>query len=230
MEQTDTMVFEWWGTTHLLALISITILCTGILIGARKLNTKHRELGGKVLGGIFLLTYLAESIGRVIRVHWEPWTERLPLHFCSFMSLVCFFALWGRCKWASALAFFGVITASVQGLITPMLYRDFPSVDYFAFFIGHGLLFISALYIPIVLEWRARPWDDLRSLLICDIYLLCIHPINLILDTNYGFTQIAPKGSILEWFGEAPWCYLAMQIPAFLVLRALYLCVRKSSK
>lgn len=106
-----------------------------------------------------------------------------------------------------------MLTASIQGLITPMLYEGFPSAAFFAFFIGHGLLFISALYLPLVLEWRARPWDDVKTLLLCDAYLLLIIPVNIWLGTNYGFTRYAPEGSVLEYFGPAPWYLLTLQIP-----------------
>jgi uncharacterized membrane protein YwaF len=77
-------------------------------------------------------------------------------------------------------AYFGVLTASVQGLITPMLHDGFPSAAFFAFFVGHGLLLISALYLPAVLQWRARPWDDMRALGLCDAYLVLIIPVNIL--------------------------------------------------
>ncbi|MFR4222891.1 MAG: TIGR02206 family membrane protein [Akkermansia sp.] len=167
-----------------------------------------------------------ETFGRIVREHWEPWQDRLPLHFCSLMTLVCFIALWFRKPWACAVAYFGVLTASVQGLITPMLYDGFPSAAFFAFFVGHGLLLISALYLPVVLGWRARPWDDVKTLGLCDAYLLLIIPVNVWLGTNYGFTRYAPAGTVLEYFGPAPWYLLTLQLPALAILRLLYLTVR----
>ena len=177
-----------------------------------------------------LLTFLMETFGRIVREHWEPWQDRLPLHFCSLMALVCFIALWFRTPWACAVAYFGVLTASVQGLITPMLHDGFPSAAFFAFFVGHGLLLISALYLPAVLQWRARPWDDMRALGLCDAYLVLIIPVNIWLDTNYGFTRYAPAGTVLEYFGSAPWYLLTLQIPALVLLRLLYLTVRVRKK
>ena len=146
------------------------------------------------------------------------------------MALVCFIALWFRTPWACAVAYFGVLTASVQGLITPMLHDGFPSAAFFAFFIGHGLLLISALYLPAVLQWRARPWDDMRVLGLCDAYLVFIIPVNIWLDTNYGFSRYAPAGTVLEYFGSAPWYLLTLQIPALALLRLLYLTVRVRKK
>lgn len=223
----DVPLFVRWSLSHWCALAVVVLGAVGLLWCGSRLRAEKRVWLGKVLGVIFLLTFLAETFGRIIREHWEPWQDRLPLHFCSLMTLVCFIALWFRKPWACAVAYFGVLTASIQGLITPMLHDGFPSAAFFAFFVGHGLLLISALYIPVVLQWRSRPWDDVRTLLLCDAYLLLIIPINRVLDTNYGFTESAPAGSVLEYLGEAPWYLLSLQLPALLVLRLLYLTVRK---
>ena len=223
-------LFIRWSLVHWAALGAVALAAAILLWGGRRLRMEKRILVGKVLGAVFLLTFLAETFGRIVQEHWEPWQDRLPLHFCSLMTLVCFIALWYRRPWACAAAYFGVLTASIQGLITPMLYEGFPSAAFFAFFIGHGLLFISALYLPLVLEWRARPWDDVKTLLLCDAYLLLIIPVNIWLRTNYGFTRYAPEGSVLEYFGPAPWYLLTLQIPALAVLRLLYLTVRPRKK
>lgn len=219
-------LFVRWSTVHWTVLACVALLAVGMMWGGSRLQERKRVIIGKILGAVFLLTFFIETFGRIIRDHWEPWQDRLPLHFCSLMTLVCFIALWYRKPWACATAYFGVLVASVQGLITPMLYEGFPSSAFFAFFVGHGLLLISALYLPCVLKWRARPWDDVKTLLWCDLYLLAIIPLNMWLGTNYGFTQHAPEGSLLEHCGSAPWYLLNLQIPALILLRLLYLTVR----
>lgn len=226
----DAALFIRWSLPHWMALGIVAAAAGALLWGCRRLRMEKRVLIGKVLGAVFLLTFLIETFGRIVREHWEPWQDRLPLHFCSLMTLVCFIALWYRRPWACAAAYFGVLAASIQGLITPMLYEGFPSGAFFAFFVGHGLLLVSALYIPVVLQWRARPWDDVKTLALCDAYLLLIIPVNIWLGTNYGFTRYAPPGTVLEYFGPAPWYFLKLQVPALIVLRLLYLTVRIRKK
>ena len=115
-------LFVRWSLPHWAALGIVALAAGGLLWGCRRLRMESRLLVGKVLGSLFLLTFLMETFGRIVREHWEPWQDRLPLHFCSLMALVCFIALWFRTPWACAVAYFGVLTASVQGLITPMLH------------------------------------------------------------------------------------------------------------
>ena len=50
------------------------------------------------------------------------------------------------------------------------------------------------------------------------------------LGTNYGFTRYAPAGTVLEYFGPAPWYLLTLQLPALAILRLLYLTVRIREK
>lgn len=77
---------------------------------------------------------------------------------------------------------------------------------------------------------RLGLWDDMRALGLCDAYLVLIIPVNIWLDTNYGFTRYAPAGTVLEYFGSAPWYLLTLQIPALVLLRLLYLTVRVRKK
>ena len=162
---------------------------------------------------------------------YGPWQYNLPLHFCSFMSVFAFIALWWRVRRACAIVYFGVLAGSIQGLITPAMADGYPSMAFFVFFIAHSLLLVVALAIPVLLGWRARGWDDLKTLLMMDAYLLFIHPINLWLSTNYGYTMGAPiPGTLLDYLGPAPWYYLWAQLPVLAMLRLLMLPVHDKTE
>lgn len=83
---------------------------------------------------------------------------------------------------------------------------------------------VVALAIPVLIGWRARGWDDLRSVLLMDAYVLLIIPINHWLGTNYGYTEGAPvPGTLLDYLGPAPWYYLWVQLPVLAVFRLMML-------
>lgn len=51
-----------------------------------------------------------------------------------------------------------------------------------------------------------------------------VHPVNMLLETNYGFTVATPAGgSVLDLFGPWPWYLLWMQIPALVLMYLLTL-------
>lgn len=74
-------LFVRWSLPHWAALGIVALAAGGLLWGCRRLRMESRLLVGKVLGSLFLLTFLMETFGRIVREHWEPWQDRLPLHF-----------------------------------------------------------------------------------------------------------------------------------------------------
>ena len=212
--------FERWSTDHIAAL-SITLLITALTLF---LITLFKEQGrtriGRFLAGIIALQFISEYVWRFVSGDYGSWQYNLPLHFCSFMSVLSFIALWWKWRPACALVYFGVLMGSIQGLITPAMADG--RLAYYVFFTAHGLLLLVALSIPLVTGWRARGYDDLKALLLMDAYLLLIIPINILLGTNYAYTQAVPiKGTLLDVFGTAPWYYLWAQLPVLAVFRLL---------
>lgn len=221
--------FEMFSASHYIALLVIALISALTIILGRRLNTSGRIVVCKGIALANLLIFLYEYIRNFMICSTEHLiSAELPLHFCALMALLCFIALWWGPQWARSLVYFGVLSASIQGLLTPALVLDFPTTDYFLFFGSHGLLLLSALAIPLVTGWRSRLKDPIRSLLLMNAYLVVIHPINLLCNSNYGFTTAAPHGSILESLNTpAPWYYLWLEIPALALFFLMYLFVRK---
>lgn len=227
----DIEPFVRWGTPHVAA-VALTLLATGgiILIGAKGSNHAQRVFC-KAMSLVLLLMFAVEFTWRHTGGVNTPWQENLPLHFCSVMVIVSAIALWCKKRWACAVVYFGVLTASVQGLITPALAEGYPSFAFLIFFFSHSMLFLSAMAVIFVMQWKARRKDILRSLLLMDAYLLAIIPINVWLGTNYGFTQKSPiPGCILDYLGAAPWYYLWLQLPALGLFFLMYLPLRAPQK
>ncbi len=226
----DSSTYEFirWGAPHWGALAVICLCAAGVITLGLRCDARSRRKLGRTLGIVLLAEFIGEHILRQCLDSYGPWRENLPLHFCSVMLVISFIALWWRKRWACAFVYFSVLTASIQALITPALVKGFPSIGFFIFFLSHGLLFVAALTIPIVLGWRARWKDTLRSVLLGDVYLLCVIPLNIWLGTNYGFTQHGPEeGSVLDYLGPAPWYYLWLQLPALVLFILMFFPVRE---
>lgn len=222
--------FERWGIPHLSAL-AITVLVTAVLLWwGRRQSLEKRQRICRVLALVVAVQFVGEFIWRYSTFAYGGWKNNLPLHFCSFMTVFAVIALWWRHRWACAIVFFGVLTASIQGLITPAMANGYPSLAFYVFFLSHGLLLTIALSIPLLLNWRAKGYDDVISVLIIDAYLAFIIPVNIMLGTNYGYTQGSPvEGCLLDYLGPAPWYYLWLQLPVLMVFRLMFLIVRDKS-
>ncbi|MBE6415543.1 MAG: TIGR02206 family membrane protein [Akkermansiaceae bacterium] len=226
MESTEGIVR--WSASHWGAVIVTLAVTFAIIGGAVRKPLDVRQKVCRALAVVVGLIYLADSGYILITQHHGSWEQNLPIHYCSMMLLVAVYALWTRNRTACWVLYFGALTACLQGLITPALERDFPTQRYFLFFCVHGILMPAALAVPLLLGMKARIKDAFKSLLLMDAYLLCIHPLNLLLGTNYGFTTESPvPGCILDYLGPAPQYYLLLQIPAFLVFSLMSLPVRE---
>ena len=222
MESTEGIVR--WSASHWGAVIVTLAVTFAIIGGAVRQPLEVRQKVCRALAVVVGLIYLADSGYILITQHHGSWEQNLPIHYCSMMLLVAVYALWTRNRTACWVLYFGALTACLQGLITPALERDFPTQRYFLFFCVHGILMPAALAVPLLLGMKARIKDAFKSLLLMDAYLLCIHPLNLLLGTNYGFTTESPvPGCILDYLGPAPQYYLLLQIPAFLVFSLMSL-------
>ena len=213
--------FVRWDTPHLVV-VALTLTATAIIafLGA-KCQEKTRLNICKGIAIALATMFVTEFSWRFSGGNGEPWQKNLPLHFCSVMIIVSIIALSFRKRWACAMVYFGVLTASVQGLITPALEAGYPTFAFCIFFVSHSMLFLSAMAVIFLLRWKARRKDIVRSLLIFDAYVLAMIPVNHLLGTNYCFTQESPvPGCILDYLGAAPWYYLWLQ-PAILGIFAL---------
>ncbi len=224
--------FTNWGTTHLITMAVIAIIAYLFVWYGRRQSAEGRVYFARRLGLVMLLFFIFEYTWRFATYGFAGCMEHqlLPLHFCAIMSLICIIAMWWRAPWACSLVYFGILSASIQAIITPVLHDDFPSIAFFNFFISHSLLFLAALTQIGILGWRARRRDPLLCLLLMDAYILAIHPVNLWLHSNYGFTAHGPAGTILAQLGPGPWYYLKLQLPALALFYLMYLFVRPTGK
>lgn len=106
------------------------------------------------LGMACLLSLVTDLIASLADAPEEIWTERLPLHFCSVMQVICALSLWIPSRPLRSVAYYCVLCATMQGLITPSVSHDFPTWTYFSFFLSHGVTVITAFYLPLALGWK----------------------------------------------------------------------------
>ncbi len=223
--------FIRWSSEHIYALVITIVIAALLLFFSSKCKEKTRHCICRILACVVAFQFISEFAWRAVSGAYGSWEYNLPLHFCSFMSIFAFIALWWRWRPACTLVYFGVLVGSIQGLITPAMANGCPSMAFFVFFIAHGLLLIVALAIPVLIGWRARGYDDVKALLLMDAYVLCIIPVNLWLNTNYGYTQGVPvEGTLLDYLGSAPWYYLWAQLPVLAVFRLLMLPVHDETE
>ncbi len=198
-----------WGALAVLFVLGLCVVELG-----QSDKRAIRSATGIWLGITCILSMILDQVALLADDPHVSRQEMLPLHFCSIMQFMCVIALGVRSRRIRAITYYGVLCASLQGLITPALAHDYPSPSYFAFFLSHGITVIIALYLPLALKWKPARWDMLWAIGFGIVFLIGVHMINLCLDTNYGFTvSTPPGGSVLDFLGPWPWYMVVMQAP-----------------
>src|SRR3954468_4129417 len=84
----------------------------------------------------------------------------LPMNLCDWAEIALIMALLTRNQLAYELGYFWGLGGTLQGLLTPPLYYDYPDLQFIFFFIQHGGVIAALLYLT--LGTRLRPtWASL---------------------------------------------------------------------
>lgn len=208
--------FRLFGTSHLLMLALGGGFIAWYVVSARQVSRQEQAEWTRLLLIALLLCFPLSFVFRLFLSPSISWQERLPFHLCSIVPFIGAWALWKGSHRAMSLTYFWGVLLCTQALLTPALSYDFPHPIYFEFFITHLVILLAALYIPIVLDWRARPRDFLYAYGTSVGYMLSMLILNPLLDTNFGFVIHAPAGgSILDLLGTWPWYLFSLQPLAF---------------
>lgn len=190
------------GPSHQAALLATLALFIVMLVLAR---TRHGVIAQRVLGSMLLALYPA---GLVIHAYYGSLTAQtaLPLQFCDVAAIAGGIALWTRRQfWCEVVYFFG-LAGTLQGLLTPALIYECPDLRYFMFFLMHGGVPVTSIYVVTAMQHRPRPGAVMRVMGFSLAWYAVIAVINVSFGANYAF-QCAkpPQASLFDHLGPWPW-------------------------
>ncbi len=224
MNDTPEQYFQLFGPPHLSTLGFILLIC--ILIGlCRRHFTPLLRLSFRY--GLASLMIL-ESI----LIHWWFWQNgnwdirfMLPLHLCSLLVIISIILLLNKNHLLYEYVYFLGLAGTTQALLTPDLHRfPFPHLVFFLFFIAHGGIVITAIYMTAVESYRPT-WASFKRVFISiNLYLVCLFLINWLIGSNYMYIMHKPYGeSLLDYLGPWPWYILSGEVIAFISFFLLYI-------
>ncbi len=214
--------FHLFGPGHL-ALLAAVPLIAGLLARlARRRPAAARGIRfalGALLGGNMALWYA-----------WEIWhghfrfPAELPLQLCdaaAWMTLAAAFTLRPA---AYELAYYAGVAGSGMALITPDLWAPLFSYASIRFFLEHGLVVITLLYLAWAKLARPRPGSVWRAFLALNVFAAAIGAFNAIWGTNYMYLRAKPVNpSLLDYLGPWPVYIVFAEAVALALLMLLWL-------
>ena len=199
--------FGIFGPVHIAILSAIPVLAAILAAIDRWFSTGRRGL--RIGLAITLLLNSIVRYGYLASRGWLTFPYNLPLELCDATLCLMIVALFTLNQTIFELAYYGALAGTSMALLTPDLLEAFPSFSTVQFFVAHGLVLVSALYLVWSGQARPRPGSIWRAMLGLNIFAAIVGTFDLFFKTNYMYLRAKPRNpSLLDFLGPWPW-YLA---------------------
>jgi hypothetical integral membrane protein (TIGR02206 family) len=216
-------LFVLFGPAHLTAMALTLLVPLALALLAR-----HEHLGRHAdrLARIGLTCFLTFGwicwYGQGLWRHELRLDNGLPMNLCDWAEVALIVALLTRHQFAYELGYFWGLGGTLQGVLTPPLYYDFPDPQFLFFFIQHGGVVAALLYLTLGLRmrptWRSLP----RVIAATFFYLGTAALVDWALGVNYGFLRAKPLGqNLLTAMSPWPW-YIPELVAAGMAFVLIY--------
>ncbi len=215
--------FEYLGAAHLGAL-AFLVLLNLYLIRFRNASDRTKGTIRWVLALVLVLNEIA----------WHYWTysvgqwtiqTMLPLHLCSALVWLGALMLMTKNYRIYEFMYFMGIGGAIQALATPGLGRyGFPHFAFFQYFLSHGLIVTSAIYMTVVEGFRPTWKSMVRVFIWMNLYAAVIYFVNIAIGSNYLMINYKPPSpTLLDLLPPWPVYILYMEVIGVITMLLLYL-------
>ncbi len=215
--------FTHFGTSHIIALGTIVAVSFLMLRFMRSGATDRQKKVVRITLGCLLifavamdppLTFLRYGTGHY---GWETfWSSALPFYLCDVVSIVAAFALFTSNRHLTEVTYLWGLAGTTQGLLTPTLYFDWKTLEYYNFFLQHGGVPVAAVTLIWGLGIYPAKGAFKRIVIWSWTYMLVVMGINFLIGQNYGFLNRKPDfDTIFDYMGPHPYYLITLQAIAF---------------
>jgi len=216
-----------FGPVHLVILGAIPLLAAFLAAVQRRLPHRSRELRY----GLAILLFLSSAMYYgYLALHGQlTFPDHLPLELCDVSLCLVIIALLTLKPAVFDLAYYWGLAGASMSLLTPNLPASSPAFLSVQFFLDHGLIVTSILYLVLSKQALPRPGSVGRAMLAVNIFAAIDGTFDFIFKTDYMFLRAKPQTvSLLTFLGPWPWYIMAAEGVAFVLFLLLYLPVRQA--
>ena len=207
----------WWQSNTITFLLILTLLFLGKCI---KVN--NREKLARFIGMVLIM----RTVG--IHFYWSHlgiWTieSSLPFHLCGLSAILSGIVLFWRNQLAYECLYYWGIVGAFHSLLTPEFTIGRNGLLFYEYYLSHGGIILSALYLTFLLGMRPRKGSWLKIFLWSQLLIPIIGCINWILKSNYMYLCIKPIANNPFLIGEWPWYIIGIEFAAILHFIIVYI-------
>ncbi len=221
------MTLRTFGPAHLAIVAAVLLVAAALALAARRWPGAARPIRLALAAAIAFdeLAWYAYSIAH----GWVDPPHGLPLDLCDVVLWLTVLVLVRPMPWALETVYFLGLAGSGMAVLTPDVGGvPFPSYSAVKFFVAHGGVVASVLFLVWSGALRPRPGSWWRVFLLVNAYAACIAVFDVLTGTNYMYLREKPRsGSLLDLLGPWPWYVLGGEAVALLLLWMLSLPFRR---
>jgi len=206
--------FEFYSNSHIIPLLIIISICISIFLFKKYFRKSTiNKITYYFLAFALLTQEISLSIWRIVNGTWSI-SNSLPLHLCGVAIILSAIVLIKKNYLLYELIYFWGMGGAIQSLLTPDIgIYGFPHFRFFQFFVSHGLLVITTIFLTVVEKYRPTQRSIWKVFLITNFYLIFIAGFNYVFDANYLFICYKPvNGSVMDFLGPWPWYILSLEV------------------
>lgn len=220
-----TSEFQFLGISHIVVLALTIVLPIALSVLVRRSDSAVvTNAVCYFLGTTLIVNEVGHWVYRAAMVQsFGVFLQRyLPLHICGVVAFVVAFALLRRNQTLYEVSYFWGLVGTLNAIITPQLWVDFPNYRFFQYFIAHDGIVVSVLFATWGLRMRPTLKGLLRSFLLVNLYVVVIAGVNLLLKSNYMFICEPPHTKSPFFFAPWPWYIPILDGVAFVFFFFVY--------
>ena len=201
---------------------SITfILILFFLWSARFIELRNKIIFAKTISIITLIITVSNHIIDINNGNWDIY-ENLPLHLCSISNLiVCFILFIPKNQKLFEFLFYCGFWGGLMAILTAQI-NDYDGslFKYIQYYTSHGTIIFMPLYMFYHLNYKLSKLSWLKLLLILNICMAIIIPINFKIGSNYMYLAEAPNIKNPLVYGDWPFYIINWE---FIILILFYI-------
>jgi hypothetical integral membrane protein (TIGR02206 family) len=198
--------FALFGTSHLIALVLPFVLP---LLAAWTIRPRENPEADRILRWGLGAAMTVNWFGWMLLLHGKGWLgvdNEFPLNLCDWATVATVVTLFRPNQKSYELAYFWALAGTLQGMMTPDVQRDFPDTQFLLFFVFHGGIIASVLYLTFGLKMRPYPSSIPRVIGWTFLYAGVAGLFDWLSGANYGMLRMKPPyPTVLDAMPAWPW-------------------------
>lgn len=206
----------WWNSIIISGFIITLIIYIGI-----KWNTANQLRLARVLGILLLSNAVFIHIYQWSLGEWNM-QNSLPLNLCSISGILSGLILIFPNQKAYEFLLYWGIPGAFHSYITPELTLGKEGWYLYDYYVMHGGIILSVLYLSLIYHFRPGTRSWLSVWLWSQILVIVVYIIDVMLSANYMYLIERPIAKNPLVIGEWPWYILGFEIAALIHVYVVY--------